>query len=199
MPKEINPDDNGMADYTNATVAEDGLLIKGRYERLALTGLYLPKLGLTAYKGSSAKLAILSGIKAPRTTIDLRELETERLHMQGLKAGYVELGNKQTGLVDVSASDIDELALGHPKDYSTRHQSEPYRMSLIARDAKINRLELGYSEESVLSDFDLRGAWILSGGGFIPVIRDLYMDGETDMPDEFRKRLETRVIGLIKS
>ncbi|MBI4177200.1 MAG: hypothetical protein HY516_02435 [Candidatus Aenigmarchaeota archaeon] len=198
MPKTISPGDNNAYIFTNATIEEDGLIIGGQYETLIMSGVYVPKGGLVAAKGSSAKMAIFAGSKIPGQ-VDLRELETARLHAQGIDTPYLVLGNKQTGLVDLSASHVNELTLELLKDYPSlaRRRGEPankpYRMSLILRDAQIDVVSFGYTEGNELVDLDLRGALVRNVLGFVHYISNLYVDEETDIPAEFRSRLEAHL------
>ncbi len=198
MPKMITPGDNNAYIFTNATVEEDGLVIGGKYETLVMSGIYVPRGGLVVVKGSSAKLAIFSGSKIPKI-VDLRELETARLHLQGIDTRYLVIGNKQNGLVDLSASHVNELTLELLEDYPSlaRKRGEPanksYRMNLVLRDAQIDIVSFGYTEGNEFGDLDLRGALVRNVIGFPPAIKNLYVDEETDIPAEFRTRLETQV------
>ncbi len=199
MQKNVRPDDNNSYVLTNTEIKEeDGVVIEGKYEILVMTGVYVPRGGLVAAEGSSAKLAIFSGSKIP-VGVDLSELKTERLHLQGMDTKYLDLGNEQNGLVDLSVSHVEELNMEHLKDYPslTRKRGEPshkpYRMGLILRDAQLSVVSFGYTEGNELTDLDLRGALVRNVIGLVPAIRNLYVDRETDIPAEFRSRLEAQL------
>ncbi len=193
MPKTIMPNERREGIYTNLTVEEDGLVISGNYELLNLTGIYVPKGGVWATAGSSAKLAIFSGVKMPHGA-NLSELKTEKFHGQGIYAKDL-IFRSGKGLIDLSAAYIEELTLQHleEKDRNDKFKIEPYHVSLRLRDAYIEILDFGNTENSELTELDLRGACIMNVSGFMPAVRSLYLDDETEIPDKMKEwRLQNK-------